>query len=372
MLEDLNVYVTTTSNAVESSWGTYCPGMDPPPPPEYMTCLGDLYSVAWMEDSENHNLKEETVGKQYESVKMRTSNQNTYSAGSHVMEYDNKNVKPEKLYLYQGFDPANANLTENALRLSKQMGVINQRDADLLFLWHMKPENGICHDDSAPLVKAKTIDELHSLQKKRSAPTTPIKDGAQQGNAAFATISEEERQKLQLQSIRSIFNLQTNISFSIIKKGETSKFHSVSSRCLPRPFKAASCHLVIGLGRAAAEDDSAVCVEFRRGAAEEASSRLVGASKGFSDSIFAMSVVFATLVIVRCSGVCGCLRRHGYFNFWGTEVLEELRLTMDQFIDLCILSDVIIVIALKYDNACVVEYGACAATVPCLCYLDLI
>ncbi|KAG6520156.1 hypothetical protein ZIOFF_017193 [Zingiber officinale] len=31
-----------------------------------------------------------------------------------------------------------------------------------------KPENGICHDDSAPPVKAKTIDELHSLQKKRS------------------------------------------------------------------------------------------------------------------------------------------------------------------------------------------------------------
>ncbi|KAG6503362.1 hypothetical protein ZIOFF_035674 [Zingiber officinale] len=93
-----------------------------------MTCL---------ETSENHNLKEETVGKQYESVKMRTSNQNIYCAGSHVMEYSDKNVKPEKLYLYQGFDPANANLTENALRLSKQMGVINQRDADLLFLWHM-------------------------------------------------------------------------------------------------------------------------------------------------------------------------------------------------------------------------------------------
>ncbi|KAG6474524.1 hypothetical protein ZIOFF_068461 [Zingiber officinale] len=67
-----------------------------------------------------------------------------------------------------------------------------------------KPENGICHDDSTPPVKAKTINELHSLQKKRSAPTTPIKDDAQQGNAAFATISEEERQKLQLQSIRLV------------------------------------------------------------------------------------------------------------------------------------------------------------------------
>lgn len=50
MPKDLNIYVTTASNAEESSFGTYCPGMQPPPPPEYMTCLGDLYSVAWMED----------------------------------------------------------------------------------------------------------------------------------------------------------------------------------------------------------------------------------------------------------------------------------------------------------------------------------
>ncbi len=50
MPQDLNVYVTTASNAQESSFGTYCPGMEPSPPPEYITCLGDLYSVAWMED----------------------------------------------------------------------------------------------------------------------------------------------------------------------------------------------------------------------------------------------------------------------------------------------------------------------------------
>nr|ACJ85695.1 unknown [Medicago truncatula] len=47
MPKDLNVYVTTASNAQESSWGTYCPGVEPAPPPEYITCLGDLYSVAW-------------------------------------------------------------------------------------------------------------------------------------------------------------------------------------------------------------------------------------------------------------------------------------------------------------------------------------
>ena len=48
--QDLNIYVTTAANAVENSYGTYCPGTNPPPPAEYTTCLGDVYSVSWMED----------------------------------------------------------------------------------------------------------------------------------------------------------------------------------------------------------------------------------------------------------------------------------------------------------------------------------
>ncbi|KAL6220227.1 hypothetical protein ACLB2K_007983 [Fragaria x ananassa] len=61
-----------------------------------------------------------------------------------------------------------------------------------------KNGNGMCHDDSSAPVKAQTIDQLHSLQKKKSAPTTPIK--GTQGAFAVA-LSEEERQKQQLQSI---------------------------------------------------------------------------------------------------------------------------------------------------------------------------
>ena len=61
-----------------------------------------------------------------------------------------------------------------------------------------KTRDEICHDDSGKTVKAQTIDELHSLQKKRSAPTTPL-DGVQ---GAFAILPEEERQRQQLQSIR--------------------------------------------------------------------------------------------------------------------------------------------------------------------------
>ncbi|KAD3641216.1 hypothetical protein E3N88_30440 [Mikania micrantha] len=132
--EDLNIYATTASGAQENSYGTYCPGTEPSPPPEYITCLGDLYSVAWMEDSETHNLKKESLEQQFNKVKKRTSNANTYNSGSHVMEYGSKDIKPEKVYLYLGFDPATISLPANHVHFDKMDGV-DQRDADLIFLW---------------------------------------------------------------------------------------------------------------------------------------------------------------------------------------------------------------------------------------------
>ncbi|KAF2317708.1 hypothetical protein GH714_039625 [Hevea brasiliensis] len=56
----------TAANAVENSWGTYCPGHYPTPPSEYDTCLGDLFSISWMEDSDLHDLSKETLKKQYQ------------------------------------------------------------------------------------------------------------------------------------------------------------------------------------------------------------------------------------------------------------------------------------------------------------------
>lgn len=67
-------------------------------------------------------------------VKVRTSNSNKSNDGSHVMEYGDKTFKDEKLFLYQGFDPSNANIT-NRLLWPGRKAAVNQRDADLLFMW---------------------------------------------------------------------------------------------------------------------------------------------------------------------------------------------------------------------------------------------
>lgn len=136
--EGLNIYATTASNADESSWGTYCPGESPSPPPEYDTCLGDLYSVAWMEDCDVHNLQTETIKQQYQLVKKRTANGNT-DYGSHVMQYGDLNLSTDELYIYLGTNPANDNFTfvdVDSNFLQQHSKPVNQRDADLLHFWH--------------------------------------------------------------------------------------------------------------------------------------------------------------------------------------------------------------------------------------------
>jgi legumain len=97
-----------------------------------------------MEDVEKENLKIETLEDQYIIVKSRTSNHNTYRSGSHVMQYGDINIVVQELERYLGFDPANENVTTpflpelnlaDTLMAGKELAV-NQRDADLLHLWH--------------------------------------------------------------------------------------------------------------------------------------------------------------------------------------------------------------------------------------------
>lgn len=62
-------------NDHESSWGTYCPSGIPPhthSTQELNTCLGDLYSVAWIENAEADNLFQETLQSQFAAVVNRT------------------------------------------------------------------------------------------------------------------------------------------------------------------------------------------------------------------------------------------------------------------------------------------------------------
>lgn len=75
LAENINIYATTASNAEESSYACY---LDE----KLQTYLGDCYSVAWMENSDEKKMYRETLYEQYVITKKKTHE-------SHVMEYGN-------------------------------------------------------------------------------------------------------------------------------------------------------------------------------------------------------------------------------------------------------------------------------------------
>ncbi|XP_051886244.1 legumain [Pristis pectinata] len=86
--EDINVFATTAANPEESSYACYYDELR-------QTYLGDVYSVVWMEDSDQEDLRKESLHRQFRIVKSRTNT-------SHVQEYGNLTVSHMKLNAFQG------------------------------------------------------------------------------------------------------------------------------------------------------------------------------------------------------------------------------------------------------------------------------
>ena len=71
LANDTKVYATTAASGMESSWGCYCGTESKVDGKSLSTCLGDLYSVSWMENSDL-DAPAETLAKQYRVVKRET------------------------------------------------------------------------------------------------------------------------------------------------------------------------------------------------------------------------------------------------------------------------------------------------------------
>lgn len=66
------MYALSASSPDESSWGCYCPPDDVVNGKELDTCLGDLFSVNWMEDTDAADMSTETLDDQFSAVKTKT------------------------------------------------------------------------------------------------------------------------------------------------------------------------------------------------------------------------------------------------------------------------------------------------------------
>jgi legumain len=86
--DNIDVYAITAANAAESSYATYCYPDDLINGVHINSCLGDLFSVNWMEDADASVSSTETLDVQFKKVKNLTDK-------SHVMRYGDLAFKTE-------------------------------------------------------------------------------------------------------------------------------------------------------------------------------------------------------------------------------------------------------------------------------------
>jgi hypothetical protein len=123
--------------------------MNPPPPQEYDTCLGDLYAVSVTEHADATDESKETLVQEYNYLKLRVSQNGTYDQGSHVMQYGQTSIASEVVATFLGngnkvrrwssilthqFSPVKNVLQETTSKLAdptERVGVVSTRDAKL-------------------------------------------------------------------------------------------------------------------------------------------------------------------------------------------------------------------------------------------------
>lgn len=126
VLDDtINVYALTAANSHESSWGTFCEN------DMRLPCLGDLFSVNWMKDSDEKDLNVETLEDQYELVKRLTNM-------SHVMHFGDLQITEEPVSWFQGQRKSHRRKGISYEEEPSRVVSWPSRDVELMYLHQLK------------------------------------------------------------------------------------------------------------------------------------------------------------------------------------------------------------------------------------------
>jgi len=110
------VYALSAANPSESSWGTYCSPNDIVQGKHIGSCLGDLFSVNFIEDLDKANYNAETLNDQFQIVKKLTSL-------SQVMQWGDLSFTNDKVAEFV----ASPKFMSNNLRFIKRIGRIGTK-----------------------------------------------------------------------------------------------------------------------------------------------------------------------------------------------------------------------------------------------------
>jgi len=129
---DIDVFATTAANPTEPSWGTYCPPQDMVDGKAIGACLGDLYSVNWMEDSDNVGEKR-TLEEQFEVVVKLTNKSHPTAYGDQSWK-NSERVDDYQAHAWHGAQEGST--TSTSFRIDAAAHAVDQRDIELLQVFY--------------------------------------------------------------------------------------------------------------------------------------------------------------------------------------------------------------------------------------------
>jgi legumain len=128
MFQDMNipgVYALSAANPTESSWGSYCGSEAKVNGKAINSCLGDLFSVNWMEEADASDMTTETLDANFQLVKTKTTR-------SAVMQWGDTTFTDDEMSEFIGnLDKLSASASE------APTGLVDARHIDLERLYSM-------------------------------------------------------------------------------------------------------------------------------------------------------------------------------------------------------------------------------------------
>lgn len=134
--KDLNIYAISAADPTESSWGTYCPPDDVVNGFSLGTCLGDEFSVAFLELTDNAE-KDMSLQEHFETIRELTK-------GSHVLQWGDLSYTSETIGKYLWGDSVESVSKGEELKVVSDRPVSkwDSRDNKLLYLQNKYKETG--------------------------------------------------------------------------------------------------------------------------------------------------------------------------------------------------------------------------------------
>ncbi|CAF1304290.1 unnamed protein product [Rotaria sp. Silwood1] len=168
--DHINIYATTASNAEESSYACYYDE-------KRQTYLGDLYSVNWMEDSDAEDVTKETLFKQFQVTKKKTTE-------SHVMQYgDLKLGASRTVSQFQG---------ENTINKPEPMSPLADRLNTLL------KRDTVATEDVRTAILSRRLAALPPNSQEKDAVERKLAEAIQQRSVITATINSIAKKSFEI------------------------------------------------------------------------------------------------------------------------------------------------------------------------------